>query len=103
MLDDGRGSRWALHFRCPQIGFTTCKAVASVPTRGAGDIFEPVTVTHTIGGGIPVSLTDDPVQFVPPTVTASPPRYDLNGNLLSDGRWTAPRGRRRAGWVAWRI
>ena len=28
------------------------------------------------------------IQFVPPSVTNSPPRYDLDGNLLSDGRWT---------------
>jgi hypothetical protein len=33
-------------------------------------------------------LNNDPIQFVPPSVTATPPRYDLDGNLLSDGRWT---------------
>ena len=25
---------------------------------------------------------NDPIQFVPPSVTAAPPRYDLDGNLL---------------------
>jgi RHS repeat-associated protein len=69
-----------LHFR---------REVGNTPTPlQTGDIFEPVTVTQTIGSGSPVSLTDDPLQFVPPSVTASPPRYDLDGNLLSDGRWT---------------
>ena len=33
-------------------------------------------------------LNNDPIQFVPPSVTATPPRYDLDGNLRSDGRWT---------------
>jgi RHS repeat-associated protein len=69
-----------LHFRL-EVGNTP------TPLQTA-DIFEPVTVTQTIGSGSPVSLRDDPLQFVPPSVTASPPRYDLDGNLLSDGRWT---------------
>jgi hypothetical protein len=54
-----------------------------------------VTVSQTINGTT-TDLTDDltnappndPIQFVPPSVTATPPRYDLDGNLLSDGRWT---------------
>lgn len=69
-----------LHFR---------REVDNTPTAlQSGDIFEPVTVTQTIGGGAPVSLADDPIQFIPPSVTNSPPRYDLDGNLLFDGRWS---------------
>jgi len=69
-----------LHFR---------REVGNTPTPiQRGDIFEPVTVTQTIGSGSAVPLTDDPIQFVPPSVTNNPPRYDLDGNLLSDGRWT---------------
>jgi|GEM_PF-1506394 len=64
------------------------KEVANTPAPVPGDIFEPVTVTQTINNGPTVDLTDDPIQFVPPSVTATPPRYDLDGNLLSDGRWT---------------
>ncbi|MFN0126384.1 MAG: RHS repeat-associated core domain-containing protein, partial [Verrucomicrobiales bacterium] len=63
------------------------KEVANTPSSVPGDIFEPVTVSQTTGGTT-VDLTDEPTQFVPPSVTASPPRYDLDGNLLSDGRWS---------------
>jgi RHS repeat-associated protein len=80
-----------LHFR---------KEVANTPAASLngdnyaallGDIFEPVTVSQTINGtttDLTNDLTNDPIQFVPPSVTATPPRYDLDGNLLSDGRWT---------------
>jgi RHS repeat-associated protein len=50
-----------------------------------------VTVSQTTGGttvDLTNDLPNDPIQFVPPSVTATPPRYDLDGNLLSDGRWT---------------
>jgi len=43
---------------------------------------------QTNSNGTTVSLADDPIQLVPPSVTASPPRYDLDGNLLFDGRWS---------------
>jgi hypothetical protein len=66
------------------------KEVANTPSV-PGDIFEPVTVSQTTGGttvDLTNDLPNDPIQFVPPSVTATPPRYDLDGNLLSDGRWT---------------
>jgi RHS repeat-associated protein len=50
-----------------------------------------VTVSQTINGtttDLTNDLPNDPIQFVPPSVTATPPRYDLDGNLISDGRWT---------------
>lgn len=57
-------------------------ANTSPPGTSSPDLFEPVKVTQS---GYPFS-TDDPVQYVPKaseTLT-----YDLDGNLLSDGRWS---------------
>ena len=84
-----------LHFRKEVANTPAASLNGDIYAALPGDIFEPVTVSQTINGTT-TDLTDDltnappndPIQFVPPSVTATPPRYDLDGNLLSDGRWT---------------
>ena len=46
------------------------------------DLYEPVSATQN---GSALTL-DDPVQYIPPQVENL--SYDLDGNLLTDGRWT---------------
>ena len=67
------------------------KEAANTPTPyGAGDVYEPVQVKE----GTNILTPDpDPVQFlgVPWRLDGSIPNpisYDVDGNLLTDGRWT---------------
>ena len=80
-----------LHFRKEVANTPAASLNGDIYAALPGDIFEPVTVSQTINGtttDLTNDLSNDPIQFVPPSVTATPPRYDLDGNLLSDGRWT---------------
>jgi len=58
------------------------KEMANTPA-GAGDLFEPVQVKE---GTTVLTPDPDPVQYVGAPSTG--PTYDVDGNLLTDGRWT---------------
>jgi RHS repeat-associated protein len=67
------------------------KEAANTPTPyGAGDVYEPVQVKE---GTNTLTPDPDPLQFlgVPWRLNGSIPNpisYDVDGNLLTDGRWT---------------
>ena len=62
-----------LHFRKEVANTPAASLNGDIYAALPGDIFEPVTVSQTINGTT-TDLTNDPIQFVPPSVTASPCR-----------------------------
>ena len=57
------------------------------PGTSTPDLNESVTATQQINGGAITNLTlDEPTQYIPRALEDL--TYDLDGNLLTDGRWT---------------